>query len=136
MSYDLMVFEPAAAPRRYAEFLDWYDQQTEWREGHSYDDPSVCSPELRAWFMDMIQHFPPMNGPLSRSSVPEEDLATATDYGVGKSVIYAAFAGSVGEKAYATMFELARKHGVGFYNVSGEGEVWMPVNGDFIVVSD
>jgi hypothetical protein len=34
MSYDLMVFDPAAAPRERDDFLRWYDAQTEWTEGH------------------------------------------------------------------------------------------------------
>jgi hypothetical protein len=133
MSYDLMVFEPAAAPRERGDFIDWYERQTEWSEGHSYDDPTVSSPKLRAWFMEMMEQFPPMNGPLSRRDLPQWSDATITDYSVGKNVIYAAFAGSVGEKAYALMFELAQKHGVGFYDVSGDGEVWLPVKGKFVV---
>jgi hypothetical protein len=133
MSYDLMVFEPTAAPRERAEFMDWYAQQTEWKEGHSYDDPSVSSPKLRAWFMDMIQQFPPMNGPLSRRDLPEKDLATETDYSVGTNVVYAAFARSFVGKAYAVMFELAQKHGIGFYDVSDDGDVWFPVNGRLVV---
>ena len=47
MSYDLMVFDPAVAPRERAEFLEWHAQQTQWNEGHSYDDPIVSSPRLR-----------------------------------------------------------------------------------------
>jgi hypothetical protein len=135
MSYDLMVFEPSAAPRKRAEFMDWYAQQTEWNEGHHYDDPAVSSPNLRAWFMEMIEQFPPMNGPLSCRDLPEWLEATTTDYSVGRNVIYAAFARSFEGKAHTVMFELARKHGLGFYDVSGEGDVWLPVNGRLVVAS-
>jgi hypothetical protein len=49
---------------------------------------------------------------------------------VGKSVIYCAFAWSKAELAYDTVFELAQKHGVGFFNVSsGNEEVWLPSKG-------
>ena len=48
MSYDLMVFDPAAAPREREEFMQWYDAQTEWAEDHECDDPAVTTPALRA----------------------------------------------------------------------------------------
>ncbi|MBK9457358.1 MAG: hypothetical protein IPO24_18120 [Bacteroidetes bacterium] len=32
--------------------------QTEWKEEHSYNDPTNTLVELRNWFMDMIQTFP------------------------------------------------------------------------------
>ncbi|MEE9393643.1 MAG: hypothetical protein V3W41_14165 [Planctomycetota bacterium] len=44
---------------------------------------------------------------------------------VGTVVIYTAFAWSQAEAARATMFELAEKHRVGFFDVSSEdGGVW------------
>ena len=131
MSYDLMVFEPSAAPRKRAEFMEWYSEQTEWNEDHTYNDPVVTSPNLRAWFMEMIQEFPPMNGPLSGRELLEQDLAKETDYCIGKNVIYCAFARSFEGRAFGLMFELAKKHGVGFYDVSGDGDVWLPVDGEF-----
>jgi len=54
MSYDLMVFEPSVAPRDRAQFMEWYHQQTQWSEGHGYNDPAVASPALQRWFQDMI----------------------------------------------------------------------------------
>ncbi len=121
-----MVFESSAAPASHVQFMDWYEQQTEWAEGHSYDDPAVSTAKLRAWFMEIIQSFPPLNGPLSKDDLPEDE-ASATDYSVGKSVIYCAFAWPKAELAYDTVFELARKHGVAFFNVSsGNEEVWLP----------
>jgi hypothetical protein len=121
-----MVFEPNTAPTSHAQFMDWYEQQTKWAEGHSYDDPAVSTAKLRAWFVEIIQSFPPLNGPLSKDDLPEDE-ASATDYSVGKSVIYCAFAWPKAELAYDTVFELAQKHGVGFFNVSsGNEEVWLP----------
>jgi hypothetical protein len=126
MSYDLMVFDAAQAPSERAEFLEWYEKQSEWEEPHSYDDPAVSSAALRAWFMEMIEAFPAMNGPHRRSDLPE-DIGTLTDYAVGKSVIYAAFRWSKAEVAYAAMFRLAEKHRVGFFNASSDrAEVWLP----------
>ncbi|EKU26623.1 hypothetical protein [Xanthomonas graminis] len=55
----------------------------------------------------------------------DEDAGRATDYSVGRSLIYAAFAWSQAQDAHATVFGLAAKHGVGFFDASSElGEVW------------
>lgn len=134
MSYDLMVFDPAAVPDGHAQFLDWYGQQIKWSEGHTYNDPGVSTPELRAWFMDMIVLFPSMNGPISQDQLPEDE-ASMTDYSLGKSVIYCAFAWSKEQQAYATVFDLAQKHGLGFFDVSSESEeVWLPLGGQLRIV--
>ena len=118
-----MVFDPHAAPRNQEEFLRWYDEQTEWSEGHSYDDPAVTTPALASWFAEMSQTFPPMNGPLA-----SDDLANpkVSDYSIGRSVIYAAFASSQGQLAYDTVRRLAAKHSVGFFDASGDGEIAFP----------
>jgi len=124
MSYDLMVFDPQSAPPDRAGFMAWYWKQTEWSEGHKYDDPGVTTPELRAWFMDMIQHFPALNGPLRSNDVDADEI---TDYSIGRSVIYVGFRWSLAESAYDTVFSMAEKHHVGFFDVSADdGGVWMP----------
>ena len=124
MSFDLMVFDPAAAPRDRAAFMEWYAQQTEWSEDHSYDDPAVASPALQRWFAEMAQDFPPMNGPLSD---PVADGPEVTDHCIGRQVIYSAFAWSMADKAHAKMRELAIKHGVGFFHASDDpGEILIP----------
>lgn len=117
MSYDLMVFEPTAAPRERHDFMLWYEQQTQWSEGHDYNDPKVTSPLLRSWFMEMIKSFPAMNGPYASDDV---DNSRVTDYSIGKDVIYACFAWSLVDSAFTTMASLARTHGVGFFDVSAD----------------
>ena len=124
MSYDLMVFEPSAAPAERGAFLDWYAHQTAWTEDHGYDDPAVSAPALAAWFHDMRVAFPAMNEPYSDGA---DDDDTVTDYAVGTSVIYAAFAWSQAEAAHRAALELARRHRLGFYDVSADdGQVWLP----------
>ncbi len=76
MSYYLMVFEPTVAPNERNAFMEWYAQQTEWTEDHSYQDQAVTTEKLQAWFREMIEHFPPMNGPLASDDV---DDPTVTD---------------------------------------------------------
>ncbi len=78
MSYDLMVFDPTAVPLERAEFLNWYDEQTQWSEPHGYDDPAVSTPRLRAWFLEMIKQFPPMNGPYATDDLPDDE-SSATE---------------------------------------------------------
>lgn len=118
-----MVFEPAAAPGERAAFSRWYEVQTDWIEGHTYDDPSVTSVALQAWFMEMRQYFPPMNGPFRSDSI---DDPTVADYCFGRHAIYVAFAWSVADAAYRKGRELAVKHRVGFYDVSGNDEILLP----------
>lgn len=124
MSYDLMVFEPSAAPKGRAAFMKWYEQKTKWSEDHDYQNHTVASLALQNWFEDMIQFFPPMNGPLASEDFDDENV---TDHSIGSDVIYSAFAWSVAEAAHAKMRELAIKHSVGFFDVSAnEGEILFP----------
>jgi len=124
MSYDLMVFELSVAPKERKEFMSWYAQQIEWTENHSYEDHEVSTKGLQAWFTDMIQYYPPMNGPLASEDV---DAPNVTDHCIGNNVIYSAFAWSVAEDAYLKMRELAIKHSVGFFDVSANnGEILFP----------
>jgi len=126
MSYDLAVFDPEAAPRERAAFIEWYEAQTEWEEPHRYNDPVVSTPALRAWFLEMIREFPAMNGPHAARDGDVDDRRR-TDYSVGRTLIYAAFAWSQAGPAYEAVFGLAAKHAIGFFDASGEtGEVWLP----------
>jgi len=121
MSYDLMVFEISDAPKDRQEFMSWFEMQTEWAEEHSYEDHSVSSTALKNWFEEMITYFPSMNGPLASDDVDDPKI---TDYCIGKSVIYSAFAWSQSDEAYLKMRELSIKHSVGFFEVSAnEGEI-------------
>jgi hypothetical protein len=127
MSYNLMVFNKAAAPKTRAEFMQWYEVQTEWTEEHSYDDPANTSVELRNWFMEVIQTFPAMNGLLASE---DEDNIYVTDYSIGKDIIYVSVAWTIAEQAHIKMFALAEKHGVGFFEASNDnGAIYFPDNG-------
>ncbi|WP_304157771.1 DUF5713 family protein [Fusobacterium ulcerans] len=126
MSYDLMVFEFSKAPKTQAEFLQWYEMQTEWEEDHDYENPEVTSPALRAWFMEMIKTFPQMNGPFALEDDEIEDDSYLTDYSIGKDVIYVGFAWSLADEAYDLVRELSEKYKVGFFDVSGNGDIFYP----------
>lgn len=129
MSYNLMVFEPEAAPKDYPRFLEWYQRQVQWREDHSYGDPAVTSVRLRGWLSEMIAIFPSINA----DDLPEDE-ALASEYSIGKEFIYASFAWSKTEEAYAAVFALAGKLRLGFFNVSSDGqEVWQPSGGGLVL---
>ena len=118
------MFDPLAPPSTRDGFLAWYRSQTEWKEGHSYDSPEVATPNLRVWFLEMLEEHPAMNGPYASDDVDNSKL---TVYSIGETLVYAAFSWSEAEDALKLTFRLAVKHGVGFFNVSADnGGVWVP----------
>lgn len=129
MSYDLMAFEPSKAPKERKAFMDWYEQQVQWSEDHGYHNLSVCSVALQRFYSELAEHFPNMNVDDEIFEAMEEAGTDnrLTDYSLGSSIIYAAFAYSVAEEAYTTMRDLALKHKVGFFDVStDDGEIYFP----------
>lgn len=136
MSYDLAVFEPRDELRSRTTFDAWYDETTDWDDKVDYNDPNNARGALRAWFDEMIQTFPPMNGPLALSIEQLSRGAAAADYGIARDLIYLGFSWSQVELAYETCFALAEKHGVGFLDASGdEGAAWFPgANGQLQIV--
>jgi hypothetical protein len=133
MSYDLMVFEPDAAPADRAEFLDWYRRLTRWTEGHNYNDPRHTTPALQRWYREMIETFPAMNGPDALAADdPRGDSPYVTGYSCASNAIYLDFRWSVQEEAYRHVLMYAAKHRVGFYDVSAtDGAVWRPTAGGY-----
>jgi hypothetical protein len=125
MSYDLFVFEPQDNLRERKVFLAWYETQTNWSPGINYCNPKNASPALRAWYLDMIGTFLPINGP-DRPPIEEIEQSLSADYCIGPAFIYVAFAGSNSQNAYEKVVSLAAKHGLGFFDASGNSEVWFP----------
>jgi hypothetical protein len=132
VSYDLLAFDPAAAPRGRKAFLIWYEKLSGWSEDHSYNDPKNTTPELRAWFEDMRKSYRNMNGP---GAPNDEELMKPGvedrlgDYSFAHHAIYATFPWSEAENVYSLFRDLAVQHGVGFYDVSGDegdGEIHFP----------
>ena len=127
MSYDLTVFQPDAVPRTRKEFMAWFEKQSEWSEDHSYDDPGICSPDMQAWFREMIQTFPAIDGPFATDDEEIEDNAYVTDYCIGKDIIYVGFGWSVAEDAYKKMKATAEKYNLGFFDTSADdGDILFP----------
>lgn len=118
MSYDLMVFAPDLAPaKKRGPFLDWYEQQSEWEEEHTYDNPAVSTPALRAFYEELARDFAPL----------KDDDDDGTDYTIGKAVIYMSFPWDKVDEAHAAVIRLAGKHALGFFDVSSDiAETWLP----------
>jgi hypothetical protein len=134
MSYDILVFDPAHAPREREAFLQWWDAQAERSEPYPFD-PAVTTPSLRAWFMEMIERFPALNGPYALDFRRGQRDQRAADYCIGDYLIYAAFWSDT-HGAYERARELAGKHHLGFYEVSSpDGEIWLPGVGDELVLA-
>ena len=122
MSYDLAVFEPRDEFCNRPDFLSWYEDRTNWSASWDYSDPTNTTVTLQAWYREMIQTFPPLNGP----DRPENMDLCAANYSIGPDIICVSFSGSHAVDAYETVFRLASRHGAGFFNASGNGETWLP----------
>lgn len=125
MSFDLAAFDPSATNDKH--FARWYQKQAKWSEKHNYDDPSVCTPQLRAFYNEIIESYPPMNGPDSPGEQAlDNDPALErrlSDYSLGSQIVYGAFAWSEAEKVQPLFLELAKKHKVAVALFESEGIV-------------
>ena len=128
MTYDILAFEPDSVVD--ADFPAWWADQSRWAENHSYDDVAVTTPSLGRFYRELIQAFPPMNGPDSPKEMElhqDPDLEDRlADYSIGTTVIYGAFAWSQELEARELFTSLASKHGVAVALVSDGGEILRP----------
>jgi hypothetical protein len=129
MSYDLMVFDPQAGPANVDDFEAWFAAKMEEIDESRIQNPETTAPVLRAWYRDMTAEFPDYNA-------TERDLGdAAAGYSSCPSAIYADFRWSKAQEAYKRVTELAAKHQVGFFDVSGtKGQVWAPRGGQYVLL--
>ena len=126
MSYNLLVFAPAAAPHTPDEFTAWYHAQTEWPEHHDYEDPATATLSLKAWCLDMMQHFPPKSGPYKDEEAPD-DKSLLADYSIGRNMVYVALQPAQAQAALQRAHQLAAVHCVGLLEASEpQHTVWLP----------
>ena len=128
MSYDVLVFDPAAVSD--ADFPAWWVEQATWSENHSYSDPAVTTPELQAFYADIHQQFPNMNGP---DAPTDEELDTdpdiedrLADYSIGTRLIYMAFPWSQAAHALTAVETIALRNGVAVARISDESSIQRP----------
>ena len=123
-----MVFEPGAAPKDHRAFIEWYFTLTKWSDG-PYHDPARTSARLQSWLLEMQRTFPDGNTPEAEIHLQDDDGVLA-DYTIGRQFVYASFAWSKAVAAASEAERVARLYGVGFFDVSSDGEeVWLPRNG-------
>jgi hypothetical protein len=130
MSCDYMVFEPEAAPTDQAEFMDWYTKQTEWAAGVSYDSPSITTPKIQALLKDVQKTYSDMKSFATEADFPEDD-SILTGYSIAKDFVYADFRWSQSGPAYETVFQLAAKHQLGFFDLQSS-HIWLPNGGTLV----
>lgn len=133
MSYDLLVFEPAAAPADRMAFIAWFSQVVRLRDGHMLSNPSETSPNLRLWYQGMVEAFPHIGTARAGKAEMQEDDINA-DYRFSPDAVFARFEWQVSRKAYQVGMKLARIYGLGFFDASGENALcYTWVNGRFIL---
>ena len=127
MSYDLMVFDAAKAPRDRTEFLAWYREIVTWK---TVSEKEGLSPNLRRFYDLFVEKYPPMNGPdaapLERIDEPE-----VTDYSLTPEAIYLSFSWSVADSAYRDCVNAGLTAGVGFFDVSADDGAVLYAAGDY-----
>lgn len=116
-----MVFRTEVAPKDKVGFIEWYDAQTEWSESHNYDDPKNSAKELQGWYYEMIKLYPPTS---LHDSKTEEENYKFGDYSLGHNMIYASFPWPEADNVNKLAKDLASKHKVGFYDVSGTTSIY------------
>ena len=122
MSYDFMVIDSHKRFKNSKSFLVWYYGAVEWNDDVDYNDYHHATPELQQWFLDMKDRVRPMNGEFApaEEEVGKEEFEQA-DYSIGRNCIYVALAYSDVGKVGPIAFNLAKKYGLSFFNVSGDG---------------
>ncbi len=126
MSYDLVVFEAGAAPGDRAEFLAWYTEAARLGDCILSSNPATATPMLQAWYRDMIKQFPPVDGP-DAVWIGDRDSQLVADYRFTPAAVFVAFQWEASRHAHRQAIKLARTHGVGFFDASGEDTaVWGP----------
>lgn len=113
MSYDIFAFAPEAVGAD-DDVLAWYQEQATWWESHPYDDPTVTTLRLQAFYRDLITVFPPMNGP----DAPADDDDADTDYTFGPNVVDVAFRWAKADHAREVFIRMGQAHGVGVCEIS------------------
>ena len=125
MSFDLMVFDPAVAPTSAEAFAAWQRELTAWHENDEFRlDPVKAGAAPKAWFMEMIRHFPPKDGPFSLPGWDQRRTWAA--YRFAEPLCWAQFRVEDTEMAASLGFEAARRHGLGVHDIGGDGRVWIP----------
>ena len=117
MSYDIMIIDRHPRFKDSKEFLEWYDDVTEWKEDLDYNDCEHATPHLKEWFMKMKDIVKPMNGKYALSD-EEINRCLDADYAIAREGIMMAMGYSEADKICEIAFkpnELYNPDGTSFF---------------------
>ena len=132
MSYDIMIIDRHPRFKDSKEFLEWYDDVTEWKEDLDYNDCEHATPHLKEWFMKMKDIVRPMNGKYALSD-EEIDRCLDADYCIAREGIMMAMGYSEADKICEIAFKLAKEYGLSYFDISGSNELYNPDGTSFFV---
>lgn len=134
MSYYIMVIDHQTQFKNGNDFLAWYNDVTEWKDDINYNDYHHTTKNLQQWFLEIKDIVKPLNGEFAPS---DEELDNGeyleADYSIGTDFIYVGLALSDADKTSQIAFELARKHKLTYFDVSGTNELYYPDGQHFFV---
>ena len=119
MSYDILAFDVTGSPDDEEALLAWFNEDAKWSEPHTYDDASVTTPALRAFYRDLIKSYPPLHGP----DAPPYRHSRLADYSIGQSIVYVSLGSSMARQGLATFLRLGATHRVGVCEISEDPPV-------------
>ena len=125
MSYDIMIIDRHPRFKDSKEFLEWYDDVTEWKEDLDYNDCEHATPRLKEWFMKMKDIVKPINGKYALSD-EEINRCLDADYAIAREGIMMAMGYSEADKICEIAFKLAKECGLSYYDISGSNELYYP----------
>ena len=128
MSYDILIFEPAAVSDE--EFPQWWEQVSRWEEPRDYYTTEGSTPAIRSFYRDLVRTFPPFNGPDALSD-DEVDARLAqglpvADYTIGEDLVYVGVSWSAAHALVTTVSELAWTHRFAVAYVSDDDAIVRP----------
>ena len=135
MSYDIMIIDHHPRFKNSKDFLTWYDDVTKWDDEVDYNDYSHTTKSLKDWFLEMKEIIPPLNGPFAPA---DKEMGNGkypeADYCISKDAIYIALSFENVEETREIAFDLARKHKLSFFDISGSNELNNPDGTHFQVL--
>jgi hypothetical protein len=127
MSDEIVAFDPGQTTDE--DFQDWFAGEAEWQEG-SQDAAILDSEGLKALYEELVQVFPPREGPDAPTAAELDANPTlalrVTDYSLSHYLVVAEFPDSQAEGASVLMGQLGAKHGVAIATLGPETVIVRP----------
>jgi hypothetical protein len=121
MSYDLMVFDPAAVPLERAGFIAWVRRIVRMGEGAIIEQAQL--PALTEWRNEITLRYRRNATRFGREAAP----LLPAEFKVAATAIYASFDWRLSGALYRDGLRLAQQQQIGFFDVSGDdAAVWIP----------